>query len=73
MTKQEQIRQAKKNIYRAFEMYEECGRCRKLAMNKNNWRHSQVYWGLVDLYRDLANMYNRHAQRRFELCEGLQS
>ena len=63
------LQQANQSTQEAIKMYEECERCRKLAMNKYNWRNSQTNWKFADVYRLLGDCFNRDAQRYYGMAQ----
>ena len=60
------LQKASQSMQEAFRMYEECERCRKLAMNKYNWRHSQTNWKFADVYRALGDYFNHDARMYYK-------
>ncbi|KKM78543.1 hypothetical protein LCGC14_1358860 [marine sediment metagenome] len=69
MTKQTMLQKANQSMQEAFRMYEECERCRKLAMNKYNWRNSQANWAFADTYRLLGHWFNHDAQKYYGMAQ----
>ena len=69
MTKQAMLPKANQNMQEAFRMYEEGKRCRKLAMNKYNWRQSQANWKFMDVYYSLGDWFNRDAQKYYGMAQ----